>query len=65
MWFNAGLAVPPDEDIVRDLGFIQGILDGNWLGDPIHAGAWRWYPPLFHALGAAAAWLIATANAER
>lgn len=56
-WFTAGLGVPPDEDILRDLGFIQGLLDGNWFGDPIHAGAWRWYPPLVHALAAGVAWL--------
>ena len=52
-----GLTVPPDEDIVRDIGFIQGMLDGNWFGDPIHFIASRWYPPLFHALAAAVVWL--------
>jgi hypothetical protein len=29
-------------------------MDGNWFGDPAHADAWRWYPPLFHMLAAAA-----------
>jgi hypothetical protein len=48
----AGVGVPPDPDTVRDLGFIQGFLDGNWFGDPAIAGAWRWYPPLLHALAA-------------
>jgi hypothetical protein len=53
VWFTLGMEVPPDEDIVRDLGFIQGILDGNWFGDPTNQGAWRWYPPLLHGLAAA------------
>ncbi len=53
--FSTGLTVPPDADIVRDLGFIQGILDGNLFGDPAHQGAWRWYPPLIHAMAAAIA----------
>ncbi|MBD0273938.1 MAG: hypothetical protein ICV73_18680 [Acetobacteraceae bacterium] len=54
LWFTHGLTVPPDDDITRDLGFIQGILDGDLFGDPHNAGAWRWYPPLVHALAAAA-----------
>ena len=53
---TAGLDRPPDPDSLRDVGFIQGFLDGNWLGDPVN-GEWRWYPPLFPALGALAAWL--------
>ena len=47
-----GVMVPPDPDTVRDLGFIQGFLDGNWFGDPATADAWRWYPPLIHGLAA-------------
>ena len=34
--------------MVRDIGFIQAAVNGNLLGDPINAGAWRWYPPLIH-----------------
>ncbi len=45
-----GALVPPDADQFRDIGFAQGVLDGNWLGDPTYAGAWRWYPPLIHVL---------------
>jgi hypothetical protein len=52
LWVTAGVQVPPDPDTVRDLGFIQGFLDGNWFGDPATAGAWRWYPPLLHGLAA-------------
>ncbi|HTZ79242.1 MAG TPA: hypothetical protein VMC10_15100 [Stellaceae bacterium] len=53
----AGLDRPPDMDSLRDVGFIQGFLDGNWLGDPMYAGEYRWYPPLFPALGALAVWI--------
>jgi hypothetical protein len=48
----AGLVRTPDTDLFRDAGFIQGLLDGNWFGDPAYAGEWRYYPPLVHALGA-------------
>jgi hypothetical protein len=47
-----GLVRPPDVDNLRDVGFIQGLLDGNWFGDPAYTGEWRYYPPLVHALGA-------------
>lgn len=50
LWFAGGLPVPTDADTVRDIGFIQGVVDGNWFGDPAIAGAWRWYPPLIHWL---------------
>lgn len=42
-------------DTFRDAGFVQGFLDGNWFGDPGIGGAWRYYPPLIHALFAGAA----------
>lgn len=48
-----GLVQPADVDQLRDIGFAQAIRDGNWFGDPIYAGEWRWYPPLAHALAAA------------
>ena len=51
-WFTAGVMLPPDADTVRDLGFIQGVRDGDWFADPITAGAWGWYPPLLHGLAA-------------
>lgn len=54
---TAGLEAPPDLDSWRDVGFIQGFLDGNWFGDPVYAGEWRYYPPLMHALGAVGVWL--------
>ena len=57
VWFTHGLTVPTDADTVRDIGFIRGILDGNAWGDPDIGGAWRWYPPLFHALAAGVSWL--------
>ncbi len=44
-----GLTVPPDLDALRDIGFTQGFLDGNWFGDPSYAGTVRYYPPLFPA----------------
>jgi hypothetical protein len=52
LWVTINVEVPPDPDTVRDIGFIQGFLDGNWLGDPSTAGAWRWYPPLLHGVAA-------------
>jgi hypothetical protein len=57
VWFAHGLTVPTDADTVRDIGFIRGIMDGNAWGDPAIAGAWRWYPPLFHAIAAGVAFL--------
>ncbi len=42
-------------DTFRDAGFVQGIIDGNWFGDPAIGGAWRYYPPLIHAFFAAVA----------
>ncbi len=42
-------------DTFRDAGFVQGIIDGNWFGDPAIGGAWRYYPPLIHAFFAALA----------
>ncbi len=51
-----GLAVPPDVDNLRDAGAVQAILDGNWFGDPVYGGEWRWYPPLFPVIGAIGAW---------
>jgi len=53
-----GLVRPPDIDSLRDAGFVQGFLDGNWFGDPAYAGEWRYYPPLVHALGALLARLL-------
>ena len=51
-WLSAGVVVPPDPDTVRDLGFIQGVRDGDWFHDPTTGGALRWYPPLLHDLAA-------------
>ena len=47
-----GVAVPPDPDTVRDLGSIQGFIDGQWMNDPMIGDARRWYPPALHALAA-------------
>jgi hypothetical protein len=33
-----GVPYPPDTDNLRDIGFAQGILDGDLVGDPIYAG---------------------------
>src|SRR3954469_15184925 len=52
-WFVSGLTVPPDPDIVRDLGFVRGAMHGYLFGDPSSEGAWRWYPPLVHWIAAA------------
>jgi hypothetical protein len=54
LWITRGLVVPPDIDAIRDIGFAQGFLDGNWMGDPAYGGAARYYPPLIPALEAAA-----------
>ena len=59
----AGLVRPPDIDSLRDVGFIQGFLDGNWFGDPAYTGEWRYYPPLVHALGALLARLLGAKDA--
>jgi hypothetical protein len=48
----AGLVRPDNTDLFRDVGFIQGFLDGNWFGDPSYSAAWRYYPPLVPAIGA-------------
>jgi hypothetical protein len=53
-WLISHLSFPPYSDSLRDIGFIQGILDGNLFGDPNNAGAWRWYPPLIPSIFAAA-----------
>jgi len=53
LWVTRGLNSPAIMDTFRDAGFAQGIVDGNWFGDPEIAGAWRYYPPLIHALFAA------------
>ena len=58
LYMAAGLVRPPDIDSLRDVGFIQGFLDGNWFGDPSYAGEWRYYPPLVHALAASVARLL-------
>ena len=50
-----GVGVPADLDSLRDLGFIQALLDGNYWGDPSYAGEWRYYPPLVHIIVAAIA----------
>jgi hypothetical protein len=44
-------------DAYRDVGFVQGFLDGNLLGDPSTEGAQRYYPPLLHALAALVAFI--------
>ncbi len=53
LWVTRGLQSPAIMDTFRDAGFVQGIVDGNWFGDPEIAGAWRYYPPLVHTLFAA------------
>ena len=53
----AGLVRPADWDSFRDIGYIQALLDGNWLGDPLFGGEIRYYPPLMHAIAAAAVWI--------
>ena len=59
----AGLVRPPDIDSLRDVGFIQGLLDGNWFADPAYTGEWRYYPPLVHAFGAWLARLLGAKDA--
>ena len=53
LWVTRGLSSPAIMDTFRDAGFVQGIVDGNWFGDPTIGGAWRYYPPLAHAFFAA------------
>jgi hypothetical protein len=52
---TAEVSAPPDPDALRDIGFAQGMLDGNWFRDPVSLGEVRHYPPLVPALGAAVA----------
>lgn len=54
--------VPPDIDSLRDLGFIQALLDGNYWQDPSYAGAWRYYPPLVHVIVAIAAHVLGVSD---
>lgn len=58
----SGVAYPPDVDSVRDIGSVQGILNGDLFGDPAYAGEIRWYPPLMPALAAAASRLLGIAD---
>jgi hypothetical protein len=51
-----GLARPADIDSFRDVGYIQALLDRNWLGDPLYGDELRFYSPLMHVIAAAAAW---------
>jgi len=62
LWVTRGLTVPPDLDALRDIGFAQALLDGNWFGDPAYAGAVRYYPPLVPALGATLAWALGSTD---
>ena len=45
-----GVNVPADLDALRDIGFAQGLLDGNWFGDPAYADGVRYYPSEFDKL---------------
>jgi len=58
LWTVSGLSYPLDVDSLRDIGFAQGILDGDLFGDPVYAGEVRWYPPLVPSLAAAASRLL-------
>ncbi len=40
-----GMYLSPDS--LRDIGMAQGLLDGNWFGDPNSLGEFRWYNPGF------------------
>ena len=59
LWVTRGLISPGIMDTFRDAGFVQGIVDGNWFGDPTIGGAWRYYPPLTHAFFAVPALILA------
>ncbi|MBD0272051.1 MAG: hypothetical protein ICV73_08980, partial [Acetobacteraceae bacterium] len=48
----AGLRLPADIDALRDIGFAQAVLDGNWFGDSMYPAEWRFYPPLIPAIRA-------------
>jgi hypothetical protein len=54
--------VAPDLDSLRDLGFIQALLDGNYWGDPSYAGEWRYYPPLVQVIVAVIAHFSGTTD---
>ncbi len=58
----SGITYPPDVDSLRDIGFAQGMLNGDIFGDPAYAGETRWYPPLLPALAAAAVRLFGIAD---
>ncbi len=49
--------MPPEQDPLRDIGFAQALLDGNWFGDPSYPGSVRYYPPLLTVLAAVGALL--------
>ncbi len=65
LFVTRGLGAPPDLDALRDIGFAQGILDGNWWGDPAYLGATRYYPPLVPTLMAGLAWLVGSTDLPR
>jgi hypothetical protein len=52
-----GISMPPEQDPLRDIGFAQALLDGNWFGDPSYPGSVRYYPPLLTVLAAVGALL--------
>ena len=62
LWTVSGLSYPLDVDSLRDIGFAQGILNGDLFGDPVYAGEVRWYPPLVPSLAAAASRLLGIAD---
>ena len=51
-------------DTYRDVGYVQGFLDGDLAGDPSMEGAKRYYPPLLHALAACLALITHTPPLE-
>jgi hypothetical protein len=58
LWVVRGLGpYTAIHDTYRDVGFIQGFLDGDLAGDPSTEGAKRYYPPLLHALAACIAFI--------
>lgn len=52
---TADLDWPYEEDLHRDIGHAQTIADGDWWGDPLYVGEYRWYNPFLPALVATTA----------
>ena len=64
--FSQGLRItkdlswPYDEDLYRNIGHAQTILDGDYFADDLYLGEKQWYNPLVPTIVAGLSWLTKT-----